>query len=282
MNQLPAAPLTPAQQSRLSGELYSQLGKQVKSYYASRNMGENSSVTLELAKELTCSVEYTLEVAGGYHPDEPLTQQLDRGQAILEQELEQTRILWRLVEATAPDYRSQCHWETVRQLGSFLDGYDLRHFAHQVPWEPDYPLLRPLPAELKGVRWAAGFLRCLWYENQILEGLTGGRALLDQAPPLYWEAPQNLCEQPLWNALGKTLLGEEPDPLDLTPEERERAEEILKHGEGKTILYRGMDSLSRILGLDEKGNAYARGAVESLWPRVEVALSRDGLGKLFW
>lgn len=261
MNQLSANTLKPQQ-------LYSLLAGQVRSYHRHYHMGENSSVPTEVAQELLESIRYTLDTVPGTR--------LEPGQQVLAEKLERAKRLHRLVEATAPEVRSQCHWETVRDLGQFLEGYDHLHFAHRIPEELYYPLLMPIPEEIRGVDYALAFLNCLWRENQILEAFPAGAVeeLYACLPPDYWEAPQNLCEQPLWNGLANVLLGEPLDRLYL--EDRERLTGILRSGPD---LAEAMKRLCQILEIPCVD--YAMGAVAQLRPRLAVALPGGDLSALF-
>lgn len=277
MNGSLTQPLTREQQKRLSLELYGLLARQVKHYHAHYRMGENSSVPAEVARELLDSIQFTLDIIGGYRPGEPIEEQLARGQALLMEELADTRALHRLVRATAPESHSQCWWETVAALEQYLDRYDLCHFAHRSPPEPDYPLLRSLPDGLGGIRRAKTFLHCLWLENQILEALPGAAALGAYAPPGYWDAPQNLCEQPLWNGLAKTLLGIPLEPLRLSKDERENLSGAL---EGD--IRGAMDRLCEALGFSTDMREYALGALDSLLPRLDAARIHGNFQYLFW
>lgn len=199
-------PLTPAQQNQLSRDLYALLEKQVKSYHKHRHMGNNSSVPAETAQELLQSVWYTLELSGGYTPDLPLDIQLLRGQELLKKRLEDAKALYRLVSATSPDFRTDFHWDTVEALGRWLETWDLLHFAHQGPEILDYPLLMPVPEDLKGLDYGLFYLNALWRENQILHSLSGPalEALYLRCPPGWWEAPRisasSLCLM-LWHWL---------------------------------------------------------------------------------
>lgn len=277
-----AQPLTPQQQKRLSMELYALLGKQVKRYHTHYHKGDNSSVPTETARELMDSIQFTLAAAGGYRPGEPLEDQLARGQAVLEGEWQETRDLCRLVRGTSPEFQSQCRWEAEAALDRYLHNYDHLHFAHRPPEEPFYPLLVPVPEAVQGIYRAKAWLRCLWLENQVLDAMPGARDLLDLAPPGYWEAPQNLCEQPLWNAMGKVLAGTAPAPLAVTGEERRTIAARLGAGDLPDQLEWALDRVGEYYGFSPGLRAYAQGAAESLAPYLEGALLRGDLGYLFW
>ncbi len=183
------------------GEVYGLLARQIKSYHRYYRMGDNTSVPVEMARELMESVQYTLALteAGG-----SIDAAMTRGQAVLLQCLEECRELYRLVEATEV-LRSQWRWETMAVLRRYLEQYDLLHFAHRIPDFLDYPLAVPVPQALKGIHWVHFYLHCLWLENQILNAFP---SLDEEYPPDYWEAPENLCEVPLLRALGQRLSGD--------------------------------------------------------------------------
>lgn len=287
MTNLPDGVRSPKQQQRLSRELYALLDSQVKSYHQYYKMGNNSSVPAEIAEELLASVRYTLEACGGYLPSEMLTVQLERGQAVLKQQLERAREAFRLVSGTVPDGQSQCHWESVHALGRYLDGYDLLHFAHRRAENLDYPLLTPAPEELRGIDYALYWLRCLWLEHQLLDSFPDGAltALYSRVPPDYWEAPQNLCEQPLWNAMGCVLLGRGMGRLEMEDEDRQNIGQHFCHASPEVAEETLCGALKQALTLLNIRGAglldYTAGAVRQLCPRLLAALSTGNLEWIF-
>lgn len=278
MNNFPVPSLTPKQQLAL----YTLLGQQVKSYHRHYHMGDNTSVPAETARELLESVWYTLDAGGGLSPSDLLQDRLAAGQAILEQRLEDARRLHRLVEATAPEHQSQCHWETVHGLGEYLERYDHLHFAHRAPEELVYPLLVRIPEDLRGLDLARFYLNCLWRENQILQAFPEEALFrLDASlPPDYWEAPQNLCEQPLINALGRAILGQKPDSLILDTAGRQMLVRRLSDGAGP-LLERAMETVCRTLELTDGAAEYCRALLPQLRPRLFAALPSGDLSQIF-
>lgn len=274
MNQSLTPVLTPRQQA----ELHALLAGQVKSYHKHYHMGDNTSVPTEVARELLHSVWYTLDLGSG----DSLKERLASGQAVLESRLEEARRLHALVAASAPEYANQCHWETMASLDRYLRRYDHRHFAHRVPEELDYPLLVPVPEELQGLDQARYILNCLWLENQILCAFPEGAvsALYGSLPPDYWEAPQNLCEQPLINALGRLLLGKGPDSLLLSDWDREALPRLLGDDPAPRLLAAG-DGLRAALDLAPAAADYARAVITGLLPRLRAALPHGDLSYIF-
>ena len=280
MNEL-LRPLSPQQHTQLSQDLYYLLEKQVKSYHKHRHMGENSSVPVETAQELLRSIWYTLNLSGGYIPELPLDLQLARGQAILETRVEDARTLYRLVSATAPDFRTDYHWDTVEALGRWLEAYDLQHFAHCGPDYPDYPLLVTLPEESEGIDLGLLYLKALWQENQALHSLSGPalEALYLRCPPGWWDAPQNLCEQPLFNALALAMLGLPPGNLTLSESQEET---LLSLCTGKDLAPLLSQAANRLQNESDLPADLLHAAAVQLKPRLEIALVRGDLSTVFF
>lgn len=255
--------------------LYRLLGDQVKSYHRHYHMGENTSVPTEVAQELLRSIWYTLDLGSG----DTLEQRLKAGQAVLEARLEEARRLQKLVADTAPDYESQCRWEEVHALGRYLQGYDPLHFAHRGPEGLFYPLLARMPEDVTGLDEAWFRLNCLWLENQLLHTFPAGTVedLDAHLPPDYWEAPQNLCEQPLINGLGRILLGKPLTSLLLD----DRGQEALVPLTEEPRLWAAMDALCGQLALPPAPAAYARALIQELLPRLSAARAHGDLSYIF-
>lgn len=106
MNHLPINPLSPEEQQRFLEQMYHLMGKQVQSYHKERSMGNNSSVSLELARELMESMEYTIHQSGEVQANAEAA--LHRGQEVLAEKVTNVRFMLELVQATAPAWQTQC------------------------------------------------------------------------------------------------------------------------------------------------------------------------------
>ena len=214
---LPINPLTPEQQQKLMGQMYTLMGKQVQRYHKQRHMGNNSSVSMELARELMESIEYTIGQSGGIYGYANVEEALQRGQELLEEKVRKARSMLELVQATAPAWQTECRWEAIGYLRHYLDSYDHLHLAHRGPDELYYPILISTPEEIQGVDKALFYLNILWIENQIMDAVSEETldALWDRLPA----AVLNPCEQLLRNAVGKILIGTDIEPLTFQQEE---------------------------------------------------------------
>ncbi len=258
-----------------AAQLCIRLGEQVKSYHRHYRMGENTSVSAETARELLASMRYTLELTGGGT--------LEDGQKILEARLNAAKEQHRLVQLTAPDWQSEYRWQTISDLGRFLQRYDHLHFAHAVPSLLDYPLLVAIPDHLPGMEYVSFVLRCLWYENQLLDALgDAARGAWEERIPAYWDTPLNLCEQPLVQLLGRFLLGLGLHTSDLTDADRD-ALRIQPQDCSAAVLRTRLAVLCKRLGIaDANVIAYACTLADSLAPRLTAARNANDLTYIFY
>ena len=217
MSQLSINPLSQEEQQRIMEQMYLLMGKQVQSYHKHRHMGNNSSVSVELAQELMESIEYTIGLVGGVYAHRNIGEALVLGQEILESRLSKAKSILELVNGTAPQWQTECRWEALRYLRHYLEQYDYLHLAHKGPDDLFYPILISPPEGIQGIDSCLFYLNILWIENQIMAGVP------DDALEQFWDrlpaATLNQCEHLLINGIGKALLRTGIDPLVFEPEE---------------------------------------------------------------
>ena len=273
MSILPTRGLSPEQQQRLVQQIYGLLDRQTQSYRKHRKLGQSSSISMELAKELMESLLYTMETAACLGAVPPETALLT-GQAILEKKHREAGRLLKLVTATAPRWQSKCRWEALRYLEQYLKHYDLQHMAHRGPHELFYPTPVPMPEEQKGIHGALQVLTLLWQENQIMTGPEEQliEALWDRLPT----ACLNQCEQLLQNGLAKCLLEEAPQSLVFDREDRRKLYllwEQTPEQERAALLEQGAHRFCRWVSLRDPGAAaYVRGFLPALQARLSGPL----------
>ena len=218
MTNLPINPLTPEQQQKLMGQMYILMGKQIQSYHKQRHMGNNSSVSMELARELMESMEYTLNQSGSIYGNSHVEEALKKGQEFLEEKVSKARSMVELVQATAPAWQTECLREALRYLWHYLETYDHLYLAHRGPDELYYPILTSPPEGIQGIDTALFYLNILWIENQIMGAIP--EPVLDS----FWDrlpaGTQNQCEHLLINGMGRALIGAVLDSLTFEPEEQ--------------------------------------------------------------
>ena len=272
MKDLPVRPLSPEAQQRLMGQLYLLMAKQVKSYHKRHHMGENSSVPVELARELMASVEYTVELAGGLEAWDAETA-LKTGQGILEEKAGKARELLDLVYATAPAWQTECRWEALQCLRCYLAAFDSLHLAHRGPDDLFYPIPMAAPDGCRGINLASFYIQVLWLENQIMA------AFSDEALEELWNRlpadALNQCEQVILNALGKAILSGEG--LAFAEAEWSRLRKVLS----PQTVSQASGQLCRQLDLSEAAAEYLRATATQSLPRIEAATRHNSLRTVF-
>lgn len=224
MKDVLSRPLTEREQQRVMERLYLLLGKQVERYHSSRHMGKNSSIPVELARDLMDSMVFTFQQAGGIGPDSDMEALMKQGQKILEAKRKRGVQLLQLVVATAPRWQTECRCEAVSCLERYLDGYDLEHLAHKGPAELFYPITIALPDELQGMDQCLFYLQVMWRENQIMA------AFSEEALSALWDRlhrdAEDACEQVICNAIAKVMLCGKAEDLVFREQERAQFQKI--------------------------------------------------------
>ena len=291
MNELIQSPATSVERTEtLDARLIALLAWQTGKY----TKGESSSVTVETAQELLASLRYTLAVVTEetHMPRERLlTEELPplvrQGQKLLQGRLERVKQLWAAAGQTAPAIRNVYYADTLRGIGDYFKRYDLYFFAHLKPPCIDYPLLIAADEALQGLDFTEQYLKRVLTENLILSRFDGG-AVWELLRTVYGdieEAYLNLCEQPLTNALGLTLLGKDTRSLHIEDAEQGALLYLLRNKtrEQRRQLIRGAAlSLCGELEIsDVWSRGYAAAFAEGLLPRLDAALSAGDVANVF-
>ena len=280
-----AAPLSPGEQERALAALWDLLRHQ-----AALWSGGDTSLTEERVRSLLASLLYTLQTAA---EDEgvpleallrgDLSAVLDRGRLALAERMRVAKADWEALRRVRPPVPNAYYRDTLAELGRFFQRYDLCYAAHEVPCAIDYPLLRPVPEEMQGVSYVAEYLRRLRWESALLAVFDRGSLLrlYEREVPDWADVLFNFCDLPLSNAVGRSLLGLDPKPLNLTATERRELTHLLAgrgEGEIRALLGGCGAALSPAGG---EAAAYFRSAAESMEPRLAAALARGDLSRIF-
>lgn len=281
--------LTAEEQERLTYRLMALLAKQAERYTA----GESSSIAADTAQELLESLQYTLFVAAGETDGNErllnvdLTDLTELGREKLRQGLEQTKRLWEAVCRTAPDIENLYYADTLRGIGDFLKRYDLIFFAHMKPPCIDYPLLSPVDESLQGITYTREYLRRLLAENLLLSRLDAKavQRVLRAMGMNKNDAYLNLCEQPLTNAVGLSLLKKDVRKIGINDAERKKITELLiykTHGELKKLLRCSALGICGSLRITDRFvTEYVTSFALNLIPRLEAALEFGDVSNIF-
>ena len=291
MNELMQSPILSGEDAQtLALRLVDLLAWQTRKY----TKGESSSVTVETAQELLASLRYTLAVVTEetHMPyksllTEELPPLIRQGQAILQDRLEKTKQLWAAVCQTAPGLPNGYYADTLRGIGDYFERYDLYFFAHMKPPCIDYPLLITADESLQGLDFTEQYLKRILTENLFLRCFDSRevRELLSAVDRDLEEAYLNLCEQPLTNAMGLSLLGKDARRLRIGDAEREEITAMLqgKTREQRRRLLRGavLDLCGAVHITEEWSRGYLTMFADSLLPRLDAALAAGDVSSVF-
>lgn len=264
MSLLPVTHLSPEQQQKAMSQIYRLCGKQVENYRKHRHLGSSTSVPVELAQDLVKSIVYTLDTAGGLGAHEDIEEGLLLGQQILSSRLLKAKTLLELVNATAPQWQTECRWEALRYFRRYLDHYDHLHFAHKGPDDLLYPIPISHPDDIRGIDRTIFYINTLWVENQIMAAIPD--TLLDQ---LWDRLPQdalNQCEYLLINGIGKTLIGSDLSNLVFTPDEYSQLICSMANASDETLYSAAEDLCQQLNIIDDNCRKY----VYAIMPQLSI------------
>ena len=281
--------LTRAENDDLRAELLALLRMQAIAY----TQGDSDSLPAEVMLELLSSLLYTL----GVDPAQPQTLAALYGRNLrplyeagchaLLRKTDQARALIQALCRETPPLGCMSLNDTVRSILASLDHYDARFFAHRVPGEIDYQLIAPVPESVQGIDYILLYLLRLRAELRFLGRFPRHRllALLDGTNPGWRDEIVSLCLSVGANALGLTLLGEEPRRLHVRKSERQALMQLFSPLHPLDIenrLMRACTSLLDTLDLHEAQDAdMLRALCRDLAPRIRSAADAGDLSHVF-
>lgn len=281
--------LTQAQNDALGEALLALFRAQARAY----TLGDSDSLPLGTANELMASLLYTLDV----HPAQPESFRPLIGRDLqalyrdalrrLEEKQRRALALAQSLCLSTPDYGCIALRDTLHSIQSALPGYDARFFAHRIPGEIDYQLAEPVPESLLGVDYILEYLLRLRAELRLLSRFYLPRvlALLSGAQAEWRELVSNLYLPVAANALGLSLLGENPRRLHVRREERRALLALLAplHPlDAQNQMERACPGLLAALDLREPRDAQAlRALCRDLAPRAACAAASGDLSGVF-
>lgn len=252
---------------------------------------DSTSMPVEKAQELLESLTYTLSIAAGEEgtdPDELLKRDLQeevrKGQDILVRMKNDGFNEWNNLCIEAPQIKNVYYVSTIKDVGKFFERYDIHFAAHDIPCSIDYPLLDPVPEELKGIEFIREYIRRVRAESKLVNGYEPEQVMnfLRKVTTNYKEDYMNLCEPVLVCSVGRTLLDYEMNELILTPDDvknlKIRFEDKTKE-EIEDMISQAMDIICESKDIGEREHFSKE--VDSLAVRISIAKDTDCLENIF-
>lgn len=241
---------------------------------------DSTSMTVEKAQDLLASIVYSLSLVIDQSnlSAEAIIQQdfstlLGQAQTILETKWKALYSVWNEICLEAPEINNFYYISTLKEIGIFFKKYDFHYEAHRVPCNIDYPLIKAIPDNLKGINYIEAYLKSIRIENQYVKKYAHENVLelLQEMASEYEENYFNFCECVFVNALGKEMVSSGKDSLFIDEEELHRfsAEYIGKTAEEiNEILEKSAVSIFRKIGFDENNLPYFSDVISSLALRI--------------
>ena len=256
--------------------------------------GESTSLPRETMTELLSSLCYTLSIDPAKGPCAmlPLSEgdPHERYASALHQlrrKADCARVLAGQLCLSAPVLDCVALHSTLRSIVQGLSGYDPRIFAHRVPGDIDYQLLRPVPERVQGVDYILAYLTRLDAELRFLGRFPLHRvlALLDGFSPEWRELVANLYAPVAANVLGLALLGDPPRRLHISDAQRDGLLNLLANRPVPDIeerLFAASRTVCRALALSgEDDAALLLSLALDLAPRAHAACAAGDLSRVF-
>lgn len=256
-------------------------------------MGDSSSVPAHVAADLLRSICFVLGVDpdGDAVPEDLLGVDLEREYVsrltAIERRVKAAERLWRDVCIAMPLIPNIALRDTLGAVGGFFRHYDPRSMAHDIPCSIDYPLCHPVDEALQGIDYIAEYLRRLMIEARFLKrfDLVACERVLVSATPDHIELLINLYEPVAANAIGRALLGEEPEPLVIGDAERQaisaRLGPLGDAGRARVLREAGNAVCDELGVSDRDERAYLLDVVPGLLPRIGAGSPHGGLSGVF-
>ena len=282
----------------LTGAARAELWQLLGEVAADFTMGDSSSVRVETAGALLQSILFCIEHQQLVSQDDP--SDLNRlltcspakalyrsGLRAVAEKTEAAKVLLRTAESGAVKLDNLAYHETLKELAVFFKKVDSRFFAHDIPCMIDYPLFAPVPETLKGIDWISAYLTRLCLENDFINRFPVTRVLtlLQAFCRDLREELINLYEPVATNALGLSLLGEDPLLLEISEADRYRLIRLLASvpaEELPSLLSDASQALCSGLGFtDAASQAYLCAFAADLAVRLRSPLRSEDLSELF-
>lgn len=254
---------------------------------------DSCSMPLEKAQGLAASLVYTLSLAAQEDglSTEALLQRdfyelMKRGQEILENKKKEVFEQWNQLCLEAPEIPNVYYVSTMKELGMFFKRYEIYYDAHQIPCSIDYPLLNPIPDEIKGISFIEEYIRRIKIENQLINSFHFETVIthLQKVILDIREDYINLCEPVLTNAIGRTILGRGLSSFEISKEDITQLDEQFKDKTAEElfiIITKSVQALCKEIGFDERKISYFDKLIRSLATRIEIAVKTGCLFNIF-
>lgn len=211
------------------------LAKQTERYTG----GESSSVTVEKAQSIMCSIFYCISVFLKSLPEpdmciielkkKPLYDLYKRGRKLIDTQIQYAQRLLKTARENRVNTDNIAYNDTIGEgMTSFFTSYDADFAAHDILPTIDYPLCND-KMNLKGIEYICSYLDKLIMENEFCQNYLYKdiNCVLRGYNEYYSDLLINIFERVLINALGSILTDKSACQLDIKEKQRQHLQKKL-------------------------------------------------------
>lgn len=255
--------------------------------------GESTSVSSEAAQRLLASVCFVLnqylietEKTASELLSEDFSKAFEHGKKSVLRLCDKVRAQWKAACSTVPKIPSLALTETLKGINEGFYHYNIDLFAADIPCTVTYQLMESVPESLLGMEYLSEYLKRLLLENYVISRFDqkAVRRLLIRISPFYSEMLINLCEVPLQNAVGLSLLGKEVFSLEIAAADRDELVNLFlgtPDFSAYMLLEKAAERVCEAIGIPAgESREYVIRFVKSLLPRIKAS-AKNGLRGVF-
>ncbi|MEQ8236921.1 MAG: DUF6179 domain-containing protein [Syntrophomonadaceae bacterium] len=288
--------LTASAVQKIQSEILILLQDKIRQY----NHSESSSVRVDTAEYILRSILYTLDLSlMDYHDDQQLLSILNcspvisiylRGLELLEEQLKESRLLYRQVTMSQLDHGTFAYESTIKlAFPEFFSKYDLSFGAHDTITSIDYPVYND-DCSVSGIRYIKQYLQKLELENRFCMAFSPSsmKRLLQKYGHVYGidyrDTLANISEIILGNGVFALLAGDYPGGLNISALQFKILRDMLQSLQEQAIhelIDRAQSKLLNQLGLsDRRYIDYYADFPANLTPRIIQARENNSLANV--
>jgi len=262
------------------------------------NMGESSSIRVEIAESIMKSILYSigLYLKSSRDPDhaaaelksEKISELYERGRKLIYKRYKEVKRIYGMVQRNKIETLNHSYNSTLSEngIGIFFKSYNIEYEAHEYPASIDYQLCNPV-YDLAGIEFIQEYLENLYLENEFCMNFATERIhhLLYGYDKEYADLLINIFEQVLTAALGCSLANRNISELNITEEDTQRLyEKLIKYDNHSLMLniYKAIGDIFEELNITNPSlQSYIERSLPKIASSIENALKLNTLNKVF-
>jgi len=262
------------------------------------NMGESSSIRVEVAESIMKSISYTIGLylkslqdpdhAAAELKSEKISELYERGKKLIYDRFREAKHIYEMIQRNKIKTPNHSYNSTlsVNGIGLFFKSYNIEYEAHDIPASIDYQLCNPVN-DLVGIEYIQKYLENLYLENEFCNNFTSDNIyyLLYGYDKGYQDLLINIFEQILTAALGCSLANCNIRELNISKEDIQYLyEKLLKYDKHTLMLdiHKAAENIFEEFNITNYSlKKYIEKSLPKIVTNIEIALELNTLNKVF-